>query len=45
MQKYPNDEEIWVKEAWLKQARDIITNLDQFPLSTKIILLLRHSNS
>lgn len=43
MQNNPNIEKIWNKEVWLEQARGIINNLDQFSLSSKIILILRHS--
>lgn len=43
MQENPNLEEIWDKEVWLEQARVIINELNHFPLSSKISLILRHS--
>ena len=37
-------EETWRNDDWTEQARQIITGLKEFPESSKIILILRHSH-
>ena len=36
-------EKIWNESTWLKQARDVINGLDKFNPSSKIIMIIRHS--
>lgn len=39
-----NVEKIWKQEEWVVHARNIIENLDKFPLDSRLILILRHSH-
>ncbi len=39
-----NVEQIWKQEDWVVHARNIIENLDKFPLDSRLILILRHSH-
>jgi hypothetical protein len=39
-----NVEKIWEQADWVRQARNIIENLDKFPEESRVILILRHSH-
>lgn len=38
-----NIEKIWNESTWLKQARNVIDGLEKFSPSSKIIMIIRHS--
>ena len=39
-----NADKIWEQADWVTHARNIIENLDKFPVDSKLILILRHSH-
>jgi broad specificity phosphatase PhoE len=39
-----NAEKIWEQADWVVHARNIIENIDKFPVDSRLILILRHSH-